>query len=218
MKKGDQALRAGGFTLVELLVSLMLGLLVTAVIVSFNRFQLFTLQNQAVQLDVQSTARAITEIIAREVRRAGLNAKPPHCGLTQARWDLVRFKADHNNDGSMNGLNEDVSYRYDATRKAIERVDNVTGRVDVLVEGWETALLRLQYFDGNGTEIIGALGNEGLAPAERTAVRRIRVTVSLAEDALDPSNSQNVGARAATNIDLRNRFFAGERTNPQVCL
>ena len=212
-----QGCREGGFTLVEILVSLMLATLVAGVIATFNRFQLFSLQNQAVQLDVQSTARAITDLLAREVRRAGLNAKPPFCGLTQARVDLIRIKADHNNDGSMSGPNEDISYRYDASRKSIERTDHTTNRTDVLVEGLETVLLTLEYFDGNGTRLIGNLGNEGLDPGERTAVRRVRVTLVLAEDAADPTSNQMFQARAATDIDLRNRFFAGTGVNPQVC-
>lgn len=212
-----QEFREGGFTLVELLVSLTLAMLVAGAIAAFNRFQLFSLQNQAVQLDVQGTARAVTDLVAREVRRAGLNAKPPVCGLTHARWNSIRIKADYNNDGSVSGPNEDITYHYDVFRRVIERTDHNANRTDVLVEGFETMLFALQYFDGNGTELIGSLGISGLDPAQRTAVRRVRVSLVLREDAADPTNAQRFEATLATDIDLRNRFFAGTGVNAQVC-
>jgi type II secretory pathway component PulJ len=202
-----------GFTLVELLVSLMLALLVAGAIASFNRFQLFTLVNQTVQLDVQSTARAITELVSREVRSAGLNAKPAFCGIAAAQSNTIRIQADYDGNGTLNGPNEDVTYRYDSTRKVIERVDQWSNRADVLVEGLQTVSFNLRYFDQNGTEISGTTG---LSASQRAAVRRVRLSLILGEKAVDPQNPQIFHGRAATDIDLRNRFFAGA-VNSQPC-
>ena len=68
------ASQEAGFTLAEVLISLLLALIAASVMAAFNRFQLFALTNQTVQLDVQGTARAITDLVSSEIRRAGLNA------------------------------------------------------------------------------------------------------------------------------------------------
>jgi len=214
--------RQGGFTLVEVLVSVTLALVVAGAIASFNRFQLFTLQNQAVQLDVQSTARSIVELMSREIRRAGLNATPAFCGVAVARYNALRIQADHDGDGSLNGPNEDVTYRYNSDRNAIERIDHVANRTDVLVDGLQTVSFRLQYFDQNGAQLAGTSDADGtssgwLGAGDRSDVRRIRLTLVLAERAADPTNSQILRARAVTDIDLRNRFFAGGSVNSQPC-
>jgi hypothetical protein len=212
-RKSSEIRGEAGFTLVELLVSLMLALLVVGVIASFNRFQLFTLMNQTAQLDVQSTARAITQLASREIRSAGLNAKPAFCGIAAARPNEIRIQADYDGSGTLNGPNEDVTYRYDSTQKVIERVDQWLNRADALVEGLHTVSFRLRYFDQNGTEMNASAG---LTAAQRTAVRRVRLSLVLAERAVDPQNPQLFQGRATTEIDLRNRFFAGA-VNSQPC-
>jgi hypothetical protein len=212
-RKGTEGRGEAGFTLVELLVSVMLALLVAGVIASFNRFQLFTLMNQTAQLDVQSTARAITQLFSRDIRSAGLNAKPAFCGIAAAQSNEIRVQADYDGDGTLHGPNEDVTYRYDSAQKRIERVDHSLNRADVVVEGLHTVSFRLRYFDQNGTEISAA---SGLTAAQRAAVRRVRLTLVLAEKAVDPQNPQLFQGRAATEIDLRNRFFAGA-VNNQPC-
>ncbi len=143
-----------GFTITEVLVATTLTAVALVAVSSFNRFQLLTLRNQANQIDLQTTARSVVDLFAREIRRAGAN---PTCvgglsALTDAKTYSVRVVADLNRDGATNGANEDLTYRYNLGSNTVERVDQNGGTTDVLVSGASLGNSRIRYFDGNGTE------------------------------------------------------------------
>jgi type II secretory pathway component PulJ len=204
-----------GFTVAEVLAATALSLVTLATVLSFNRFQLFALRNQANQIDVQMTARSIVDLFAREVRRTGMN---PGCaiagfsGIVSASPYSLRIQSDLNGDGVINGTNEDLTYRYNSDRNSIQRVDNISGAADVLASGIDFGNSKLRYFDGTGAEMVP--GGTGLTAAQRSAVRRIRIQLALSEKAVDPNNATSLTAQAATDVDLRNRFFVNSTACP----
>ena len=191
-----------GFSLVEILVATGIGMVAFLTAASFNRFQLFALRNQATQLDVQTTARSVVDLMAREVRRAG---KDPTCAkafnaIAAATSQSIRVQADLDGDGAVTGTNEDITYSYDSSSNTIWRTAN--GSTSRLMSGWNMTGSKLRYFDQSGTELTGSL-----SAAQLATVRRVRVELVLAAAAVDPRNSQPLVTRVASNIDLRNRFF-----------
>ena len=198
---------ARGFTLPEVLVAVALGAVAVSSFVAFNRFQLFALRNQATQMDLQLTARTILDLVAREVRRAGMD---PTCGKTfegvaKATDTELRIQSDLDGSGAIDATEENVTYRYNPTTNAVERVTGETA--DVLMEGLDLSGSTFVYFDANGNVLHPSVSNGGLNAGQRAAVRRVRVELALADDAFDPLSDRKLGAQLSTDVDLRNRFF-----------
>jgi type II secretory pathway component PulJ len=192
-----------GFTLVELLVAMGLGLAAMAGFLAFQRFQMLALEDQAKQLDLQTATRSIVDLFAREVRRAGMD---PACtkafdALLDATASQARFQADLNANGVLDAASEDLTYRLvDGAR--LERVAGAD--TDVLLDGVSLSGSRLRYFDATGAELVPA---PALDAAQRATVRRVRLELAVADAAANPQRRQPLIARAATDVELRNRFF-----------
>jgi prepilin-type N-terminal cleavage/methylation domain-containing protein len=198
---------ARGYTLVEVLVSIALGLLALASFTAFNRFQLFALRNQATQIDLQLTARTVADLIAREVRRTGMD---PTCAksfeaVAKATDEELRVQSDLDGSGAIDAPDENLTYRYNFDTNSIERVSGAT--TDVLLDGLDLSGSKLVYFDANGNVLSPSVSTGGLNAAQRASVRRIRIELALADDASDPLSDEELAAQISTDIDLRNRFF-----------
>lgn len=195
-----------GTTLVEILVATLLGAALAATVAWFGRVQFLTMEDQAVQLDLQTNARAIVEVFARDVRRAGMD---PRCSkavqtLVDASPTAVRFQADLNGNGALDPASEDLFYRLVADAR-VERGQGTS--VEPLLDGVNLAGSRLRYFDAAGAELVG--GVSGLTSAQRALVRRIRLELALRAPPRSGSEASDLVARAATDVELRNRFFVG---------
>ncbi len=198
--------RKRGFTTMEVLVAGTIGLIALGAFASFNRFQTFALRNQAAQLAVQSDARAVIDLMAREVRRAGLD---PTCGkafegIAIAEPQGIQVQADLNGDGAIGAPGESIYYRRNLETGAVERVAG--GVTDVVLPGDEVQGGSVRYFDGAGNELTNATGG-GLSAAQRASVRRVRISLVLAADLVDPNSTAQARASVSTDVELRNRFF-----------
>ncbi len=199
-----------GLSLIEGLVAVTLGMLVATGILTFNRHQSFAMQDQVRQVDLQTTARSIVDLFAREVRRTGMD---PPCAkgfeaISEAKSDEIRLLSDLNGSGAIDQPNEDVRYRFRIEDKLIERTAGVT---DYLLSGQQITGSRFRYFDAAGTELVPG---SGLSAADRAAVRRVRIEVALRARPADPNKSGLLVARASTDVDLRNRFFIASTACP----
>jgi type II secretory pathway component PulJ len=186
----------------EALVSMLLGSALLLGLHVFSQAQLKSMQNQATQISVQSVARSMVELIARDLRRSGMD---PTCAkafsaLSVAKSDEVRVKSDLDASGFIDAPEEDVSYRYDYATNSVERISG--GISSELLDGITFSGSRLRYFDGAGAELVP--NASGLDATDRGQVRRIRIEIALADSA-DPERRQQ--ARVATDVDLRNRYF-----------
>jgi hypothetical protein len=199
-----------GVTLVELLVATALGLVGVATVLSFNRAQFFALRDQATQLDIQTSTRAIVDLFAREVRRAG---RDPACtkifaALVSGSASQVHIQEDLNSNGVLDAATEDLTYRIVNSRR-IERVAGTT--VDVLIDGVDLTGSRIRYFDGGGAEL---LPSPTLSAAQLAGARRVRLELAAAGTSFGSTRSTALVARAATDVELRNRFFIATDSCP----
>lgn len=202
--KSGGALGESGFTLIEMLVSTMIGLLVIGTFLGFSRFQLFAMQDQSKQLDLQTTVRNTAQLFADEVRRAGSD---PLCtkafdGIVTASGWHIYLRSDLDGSGTIGGQGEDVLYFFVDDGDTIYRYSQ--GQVETLISGVDISGSRIRYFDAAGAEIDNS---SALDAAERAAIRRVRLELNVADDARNPQRDQPLRTATATNIDLRNRFF-----------
>lgn len=192
-----------GMSLIEGLVAVTLGMLVTTGILTFNRHHSFAMQDQVRQVDLQTTARSIVDLFAREVRRTGMD---PTCaktfgGLSVAKDDEIGLLSDLDGSGAIDQPNEDLHYRMRVSDKIVERT---AGETESLLSGQDLTGSRFRYFDAAGAELVPGAG---LDAAQRAAVRRVRIEVALGGRPADPNKGSLLVARTSTDVDLRNRFF-----------
>lgn len=202
-------LQQRGSSVLEALVSMLLGSVLLLGLHVFSQAQLKSMQNQATQISVQSVARSMVELIARDLRRGGMD---PTCSkafsaLSVAKSDEVRIKSDLDASGFIDEPEEDVSYRYDHATNSVQRISG--GISSDLLAGIAFAGSRLRYFDGTGVELVPNAG--GLGATDRSRVRRVRIEIALADSATEPEQQQ---ARVATDVDLRNRYFLASTECP----
>jgi len=196
----SRAARQGGFTVVEVLLTTVIGLAAVTGFMSMATFQITASRDQANQLDLQQTVRDVAELVAREVRRVG--ADPTCAGsfesMEYASFWGIRLKSDLDGSGAIDSPDENVLYVYTGDRF----LRSTTAGSDTLIDNVNWDGSRLRYFDGAGVEI--DTGFQPLSAAQRAAVRRVRLVLDVRHvtDA-----GETVSAKAATDINLRNRFF-----------
>jgi len=200
-----------GVTLPEIMVSVALALVGMATALSFNRAQFFALRDQAKQIDIQTSTRGIVDFFAREVRRAG---RDPVCTgvftpLVLGTPTQVRFQSDLNSNGVLEPITEDLTYRIMSGYTKLERVAGAT--LEILLNEVDLAGSKFRYFDGAGVEL---LPSPSLTAAQRAAVRRVRLELITRGGSPGSPRTTPLEARAATNVELRNRFFVATSTCP----
>jgi len=211
LRGGGQGCGQAGFTLAEVLVATAIGLVGLAAFTSFSVDHMYTMSNQANQIDLQTAARSITDLFAREVRRAGTGTNPTcsgtaSTGLMVAKTTQVRLRADLDGNGSLTGANEDVTYYLNTGEtKSVTRRDNNASRTDTLWSGVSLTGSQFSYFDSNGNQLTGDDG--ALSNNQLLQVRRIRLKLTLTADTIDPSDKLLLTAKEVTDVELRNRYF-----------
>jgi prepilin-type N-terminal cleavage/methylation domain-containing protein len=201
-----------GFTLMELLVAMGVALVVGAGAVSFIRAQSLAMKTQMAQTDLNDEARAVVELMAREIRLAGYNPRcilgpAPVSAIVSAGPQQLRVQYDLNENGALDtgaAASEDVTYQYNATSHAIERV--VGGVASEVAADVPAAGFAFKYYQSNGTEIVGTGTGGALTAAQMAAVYAVSVKVVPTKVA-DVRTTTDVHADIWTNVLLRNRYY-----------
>lgn len=197
----------GGFSVIELVVGMALTLVVVAGLTSFETSQISALRNQSEQIDLQSSARGVVELLSRDLRRAGMD---PSCsgaveGITDATKHAVQVRADLDGSGAIDQAGEAVSYRYNGQAQRVERSTGNLG-FSTLVDGVDVSGSEFRYFDGQGNELVPL---PSLTRKERDSVRRVRLELSLHAVRSDVGNGVSRGANLTADVTLRNRAIVG---------
>lgn len=198
----DPRRHTAGLSLVEVLVTLSVASVVAGAMLTFSQSQMAAMRDQTRQVELQTTARSVVELFAREMRRAGMD---PLCvknfaGIDNATQTEVKVLADLNGNGVIDQANENVIYRINLTNKTFERVAN--GVPSTLLDGAQLTGSRFRYYDANGTERVPS---PSLSNAVRATIRRVRLELQLTQPG--QSGGQTLKTAASTDVDLRNRFF-----------
>jgi type IV pilus assembly protein PilW len=190
-----------GFTLVELLVSMAVGMMLLA-----GFYSLFTLQNKRYDtedqlVELHQNVGAAMQIIITDVRLAGYDPESAggFFGVT-CNQDQLELKADVVDppNGEIDAVGENIIYRYDDETRQITRhvVGDENGEVP-LIENVEAFVFDFLDLDGNAT-------------AFSSAVRQIRISITGRTANRDPNFPLNDGFRTWTLTSLatpRNLFY-----------
>jgi hypothetical protein len=168
------------------------------------------MRNQTSQIDLQTSARSIADMFAREVRRAGTGTNVPcagtvSTGILVAQSSQMRIRADLNGDGSLTGPNEDVTYTLDFTNNQVTRTDNASAQTNTLWSGLSLAGSQILYFDSNGIQLTPS--STGLSAAQLLQVMRVRLQLTLTANVVQPRNPLRQTAAEVADVEVRNRHF-----------
>lgn len=212
---------AAGFTLIELLVSMLFTFILLGVIYSVYRVQVHTVKVQERRQEAMEYARAVIDLMVREIRNAGHNPReatlgvgclggvlPGIPGLLTATQQTISFTYDYRGDasgsapdGDCNDSDEQIQYRYLSPGPR----NCPSGRGDILrtANGSEEAItdcnvteFKLEYFARNSST--------PMSPVIPANVQRVKVTLTVQSDEPDPQFGGQLAARVFSSIELRN--------------
>jgi len=194
-----------GFTLLELLIAMSVGLIILSAVYSVFTLQSKQFANQEVAVEMQQNARMAMDIITREIRMAGYNPSRTltNCsgsltgssttcvGIRNASANSISFASDLDGDGDLTAdptnPNENIIYdRYLSSNiYALGRTSN--GTKQPVIDNLD--LLGFSYFNDSGG-----------TPTDLVDIRKIRVTIRIIAAKADPLYTTNGGFRTYTLV------------------
>jgi len=212
--------KQAGFTIVELLVSILLTSIIMTAVYSVYRVQTHSAKVQESRLEAQEYARSVLDMMVREIRNAAYNplsaTNGTNCaggssgapGVVTATATSFRFTHDFQNtagtastpDGICDGPDEDITYTY--TTGCAAGLGDVTrnGSGNPLTNCNVTSF-SLSYFKQDGT----ALTSLPLSAADRLTIQRVNITLTVQSLKPDTEFGGQLNATMTSNADLRNR-------------
>ena len=182
--------RACGFTLMELLVSMSIGMVVLAAVA--KTFTVQSRQNTAEEqvAQMQGNARAALDLMVREIHMAKYNpagtAFSSAYGVTYSASQL-EVKADMDGNGTIStssGSVEDIIYARDAANNYITRKLG-SGTAEIVADN--ITAFTFAYYDANGSAVTSS-GNSG-------NIRKVTINITARTAKPDPSYTSNSGYR-----------------------
>jgi type IV pilus assembly protein PilW len=185
--------RNAGFTLVELMVSMAIGLVVLAAITT--TFTVQTRQNSAEEQlgQLQQNVRAGIDLMLREIKMAkydpAATAFPAGTyGVTYSATQL-QVKSDIDGSGgldtSTSGSVENIIYAWDSANLRITRQLGSSGTPEVLADN--VTAFTFNYYDANGTAVTSS--------ASSGNIRKVTLSITARTARPDPSYPTNGGYR-----------------------
>lgn len=196
--------RPAGFTLIEVMIAMALGLVVIG-----GAYMLFDSQNkqlltQQIVAEMQQNARSAMTIMSREIMMAGYNPNPASTlakctgtttttadciGIKSAQTNTISFTADLNGNGNLTAdstnPNENIVFeRYQSQTSGVYSLGRTSngGTRQPVIDHLD--LLNFKYLNAGGSE------TNNLAD-----IREVEITVQTIASKRDPAYSQNGGYR-----------------------
>ena len=171
--RSGRRLDRGGMTMVEMLISLTIFALVTAIVISFLTGSRRTYDDTSERASYQQSLRAVFSLLTREIRSAGCDPLEVGIdGLPIADLDMLRCRMDLDGDGNATGNDpeEDVTYQFVAGLEELQRT-TPNGTLTILRD---VQSVTFSYFDGDGTP----LNTLPLDAADRAEVRFVGIAIA----------------------------------------
>jgi type IV pilus assembly protein PilW len=167
-----------GFTIVELVVGLAIGLILLGVAV-----KIFLVQQRAYNVqdqlnEMQQNIRSAIDMIVRETKMAGYNPTGASFNGITYNTSQLQILADLNGDGLLTGANEDITYSYDGTDSQIVRDIGAGGQP--VAENIQA--FSFSYLDANGS-----------STTTSADIRQIDITITGRTSKTDPTREFATG-------------------------
>ena len=202
-----------GFTIAELLVAALFGMIVVATLYGFFRDQLFYLLSQETKTSTLEDARGALDMMVRELRNAGswgTGTAPSGCSrVVSASASSIRIQADLNGDGDChNGVpetdtdetGEDVTYDLgSATSTCPGSIIRRNGNCLVANVVIPTGSSLFAYYDSSNTQLSSS--------PTVTSIKRVKITFSVQVPEPTPEGKaagRNITSTLSSSVEFRN--------------
>ena len=176
-----------GFTLVELMVSMGIGMVILAAVTTtfMSQSKIYNAQEQINEM--QQNARGVLDIMTRELKMAGY--KPNGGGFSGVTYSTTQLmvQADLDSSGAVSTdstANEQITYVYDSANQRITRAVG-TGSAQILADN--ITAFTFSYLDGSGT-----------ATTVSANIRQVAIAITAKTAKPDPNFTSNGGYRTYT--------------------
>lgn len=176
-----------GFTLVELMVSMSIGMVILAAVTTtfMSQTRIYNAQEQINEM--QQNARGVLDILSRELKMAGY--KPNGGGFNGVTYSTTQLmiQADLNSDGAISTsstANEQITYAFDSANEQITRAVG-SGSAQILAE--HITAFTFSYLDSTGA-----------ATTVSANIRQVSITITATTAKPDPNYTSNGGYRTYT--------------------
>jgi len=185
-----------GFSLVELLISMLLSLIILGVGILTYSGGMQSREEENGRTDALTSAQAALNVISREIANSGFGLTSNGIVVGDSNLDTIRVRANISADDlATDDDSEDITYFYEPDSQSILRHDPQMGTSAVVNR---VSRVEFQYYDRNTTTGDVVLVN---TPGPNTIQVRIRLWVELAD-----ASGQAIGDRVefASRVTLRN--------------
>lgn len=219
-----------GLTLVEVMVAMLLGLIVTTVVFIYNNAISSSGKAQRDIAIIQNEIIAATEIMERDIMNTGCNPKENSnfstyraLYYTYSGPGSMRLQMDMDNDGTYSGdSGELVIYRYNSTTKILERL-YYTGSAWAATQPIlkNVTAFNLKYWNSNTKQFIcsnevgceafgsttayGSYSTATLTSSQATYVNAVIYQITLRSANKDPDTGEYITRSIEKWVDMRNR-------------
>jgi type IV pilus assembly protein PilW len=181
-----KTLNNGGYTLMELMVAMVIGMIVMASVATTftTQTRAYSAQEQINQME--QNARGALDIMSRELKMAGYKPNGGSVtGVVSYSTTSLTIQADLNADGAVGTSasdNEQIAYAYDSANKKITRQ---VGTAPAATLAENISGFTFTYYQSSGT-----------TPAtSATDIRRIKIAITAKTEKPDPGYQTNGGYR-----------------------
>ena len=179
--------RTEGFTLIELMVSMGIGMVVLAAVTTTFMLQTKVYNAQQQINEMEQNARAVLDVITRELKMAGY--KPNGGGFSGVTYSTTQLMIQTDLDASggissSTTANEQITYAYDSTNKQITRA---VGSGSALVLADNITAFTFSYLDSTGASTTTSAN-----------IRQVSISITARTANPDPDYTSNGGYRTYT--------------------
>jgi type II secretory pathway pseudopilin PulG len=195
-----------GFSLVELILSLVITLIILGGAVAVYTASLRTRERESGRVDALNAAQAALSVMSREIGNAGFGlANDNGLVLADCGEKKIRVRANINNvDGATTSPGEDLMYLYDTASLSVVRFDRNATLVDEtsgIINRVSDVDFEYHNYNDDGTSSIGA-------PSTETAKITIKLKVILPDVPGQPTGRVE---QVTSDVTLRNARYVLSR-------
>ena len=195
-----------GFSLVELIISLVLTLIVLGGAVAVYTSALNTRERESGRVDAITAAQAALSVMSREIGNGGYGLSNENgLVLADCNGKKLRVRANVNNaDNTVSSSGEDLMYFYDSASQSVvrfDRFDSVSGVTTGIINRVSDVDFEYHNFNDDGTSSLGSA-------SANTAKITIKLKVLLPDVPNEPPGRIE---RVTSDVTLRNAPYVLSR-------
>lgn len=199
-KNSRQEKNNGGFSILELLISMTLTLILLGVISTAFAGALRTRDRESSRTDALTAAQAAINVMSREIANSGFGLSTNGIIIGDSGYQKLHFRCNVDNSNlTTTDAEEDVTYYFDSVSQSVVRYDSNTGLTSGIIN--QISNVTFQYYDYVDSS---STPTTGLTPTSNTGRVRITLTVIMADVQGQPKN-QTVTFRS--DVTLRNSTY-----------